>query len=176
MAVDTPFLNFSVYSDYFRQKLQIWIYPSIRSVSSELQFSACVIWHTSAFSSRFPFLRKDSWQPAFHLDYVNWGFSEKQMDQLKVQIHLSGPLLGLYWTLFFLLFLKGMAVRYCSSVVDSFIHLPLLFSSSCLISWFLALGITLLLQNYNFMTVDLCYCWIFFSWIHPKKWEQMCLW
>lgn len=50
------------------------------------------MWHTSVFSPCFLSLRMVSLLP---WDHFWWGFSEDKMDQLKVQMHLSGPVFGL---------------------------------------------------------------------------------
>ena len=68
----------------------------IRPDATDFQSTSSVIWYTSAFSPCFPSLRMGSWQPPFHGDHFWWGFSEQKMDQLQVQLHLSGPVSGLF--------------------------------------------------------------------------------
>ena len=66
--------------------------------ATDFQSTSCVIWHTSAFSPCSPSLRMASWQPPFfHGDHFWWGFIEQSMNQLRVQMHLSGLVSGFCW-------------------------------------------------------------------------------
>lgn len=101
MAIDThccsSLLTSSLQIDNW--KFQTWIHRYLRHVATDFQSSSCVIWQASALSPSSPSLRLAFSQPHFFWDHSWWGFGEQYIDELKGQMHLSGPVSGVCWIL-----------------------------------------------------------------------------